>query len=256
MRRAPVRSAVLAVAVVAALLPLGSARAAADPCDPPVTASEPNPADLAVGVSKVQWLTYRVWTNQDCDVDLVDVELYRRDRPILGPAQVRVRPATPASAAAAADPLEWTFNIAIDPDDLDNAEAGPLTVAVQAWHTDEDDPFWTGHGVGLSLLRGSRLANNARPEPVRKGKKITVEGRLTRANWEDYEYHGYLNRPVDLQFRTPSGSYSTVQTVRTGRAGTVVTRVTAQRDGCFRYVFHGSSTTPPVRARGDCVNVR
>ena len=47
-----------------------------------------------------------------------------------------------------------------------------------------------------NIQRYSKLSVNASPEPVAKGKTITVTGKLTRANWETHDYRGYTNQPV------------------------------------------------------------
>jgi hypothetical protein len=107
------------------------------------------------------------------------------------------------------------------------------------------------------IQRLSKLTVNASPEPVKKGKTITVTGKLSRANWEDNKYHGYTNQPVKLQFRKDgSSTYTTVKTVKTNSTGNLSTTVKASADGYFRYSFAGTSTTPAVSATGDFVDVR
>src|SRR3982751_4776008 len=65
-----------------------------------------------------------------------------------------------------------------------------------------------------SMRRQDRFVRlNASPEPVRKGAKVTVTGKLERASWADQKYHGYAGRTAELQFRTPEGTYSTVREV-------------------------------------------
>ncbi len=113
-------------------------------------------------------------------------------------------------------------------------------------------------GLASTLVqRYSKLTVNASPEPVKKGKPITVTGKLSRANWEDNKYHGYTNQPVKLQFRKKgSNTYSTVKTIKTNSTGNLKTTVTASVDGYFRYSFAGTTTTPAVNAKGDFVDVR
>ena len=140
----------------------------------------------------------------------------------------------------------------IDPQqDLLNADAGTWKATVTT--------AWDGAAIITStpvkVLRASRLTTNASPEPVRKGATITITGALTRANWETGRYAGYTARDVQLQFRTPSGSYAKVKTVTTGSGGALRTTVTAAADGCFRYVFPGSTTTVKVTSVGDCLDV-
>jgi hypothetical protein len=109
----------------------------------------------------------------------------------------------------------------------------------------------------FQVQRASKLTVNASPEPVKKGKTITVTGKLSRANWEDNKYHGYTNQSVKLQFRKKgSDTYSTVKTIKSNSTGELKTTVTASQDGYFRYSFAGTSTTPAVNATGDFVDVR
>ncbi|MEU0787358.1 hypothetical protein ABZ341_38165 [Streptomyces sp. NPDC006173] len=108
------------------------------------------------------------------------------------------------------------------------------------------------------LQRYSRLTVNASPEPVKKGKTITVTGLLSRANWDTGKYAGYTVQPVGLQFRTKSASTytSTLKTVKSDSTGNLKTTTTATVDGYFRYNFAGTSTTPAVKATGDYVDVQ
>ena len=107
------------------------------------------------------------------------------------------------------------------------------------------------------VQRASKLTVNASPEPVKKGKTITVTGKLSRANWDDNKYHGYTNQPVKLQFRKKSSStYTTVKTIKSNSTGELKTTVKASVDGYFRYSFAGTTTTPAINATGDFVDVR
>ncbi|MFH8393297.1 calcium-binding protein [Streptomyces sp. NPDC018036] len=110
---------------------------------------------------------------------------------------------------------------------------------------------------GFQVQRLSKLTVNAAPEPVKKGKTVTVTGALTRANWDNGKYQGYTVQPVKLQFRKKnSTTYTTVKTVKTNSTGELKTTTTATVDGYFRYSFAGTSTTPAVSAAGDYVDVQ
>ena len=113
-------------------------------------------------------------------------------------------------------------------------------------------------GLGTTKLqRFSKLTVNAAPEPVKKGKTITVTGKLTRANWDDFAYHGYTVQPVKLQFRKKtSTTYTTVKTIKSSSTGALKTTVTASVDGYWRYSFAGTSTTPAVTSTSDYVDVQ
>ena len=108
-----------------------------------------------------------------------------------------------------------------------------------------------------SMRRQARFVRlNASLEPVRKGAKVTVTGKLERASWADQKYHGYAGRTAELQFRTPEGEYSTVREVVGSRTGTYSVTATQSQKGCWRLVFRGSATTTATKATGDCVGVR
>lgn len=143
-----------------------------------------------------------------------------------------------------------------DPVDLANAHAGTWSVDALV-DTDTGDSLFAP-GVGsFGLKRAARLTVNAAPEPVAKGARITVTGKLVRANWDTYRYAGYAGQAVKLQFR-PKGSstYTTVATVNTSNTGTLRTTVKAVKDGYWRWDFTGTTTTGPAKATGDYVDVR
>ena len=107
------------------------------------------------------------------------------------------------------------------------------------------------------VQRNSKLTVNAAPEPVRKGKTLTVTGALTRANWDAAKYSGYSGQSVKLQFRKKgSSSYTTLKTVKTDSRGNLKTTTTATADGDYRFSFAGNSGTPAVNAAADYVDVQ
>jgi hypothetical protein len=118
------------------------------------------------------------------------------------------------------------------------------------------EEYWTAPG-GVQVKRQARATGNASPEPVRKGKALTVTGSLTRADWVKHKYTGYGNQAVKLQFCKKGGStYTTVKTVRTSSTGVLKTTVTASLDGYWRWTFGGTSTTGAAASAGDFVDVR
>jgi hypothetical protein len=170
---------------------------------------------------------------------------------------------TDTSATAAS----CTATIEIDPAELLNTDAGSWKAgafAVAFNGEDPQNPNLDNVGVATKdnvtaakIQRRSTLTVNAAPEPVKKGKTITVTGKLSRANWEDGHYHGYTNQPVKLQFRKKgSSTYTTVRTIKTNSTGNLKTTVKATVDGYFRYSFAGTTTTPAVNATGDFVDVK
>ncbi|MDN3024664.1 hypothetical protein [Streptomyces sp. S.PB5] len=109
----------------------------------------------------------------------------------------------------------------------------------------------------VRLKRAAKVTVNASPEPVAKGKAITVTGKLTRANWETKKYGGYGGRTVELQFRqTGTDAFKTVKKVTTSSTGALKTTVTAATDGTWRWVYRGNDTTGAATSGGDHVDVR
>jgi hypothetical protein len=140
--------------------------------------------------------------------------------------------------------------------ELSSSEAGTWNAGGLAVTSDGD--VKTQGGLGATRVqRYSKLTVNASPEPVKKGKTITVTGKLSRANWDDNKYHGYTNQPVKLQFRKKgSDTYTTLKTIKSNSTGELKTTVKASTDGYFRYSFAGTTTTPAVKATGDFVDVK
>jgi hypothetical protein len=162
--------------------------------------------------------------------------------------------------ASAADPTTSTckLTITIDPrvSLYKNALAGTWKVIVQADGNDGDYVFVEEYSHA-KVKRAARLTVNAAPEPVKKGKTITVTGKLSRANWETHSYKGYSTQSVKLQFRKKgSDTYTDVKTVKTSSTGTLKTTTKATVDGYYRFVFAGTGTTGTAKATGDFVDVR
>ncbi|MFI6136595.1 hypothetical protein ACIBCC_00275 [Streptomyces griseus] len=145
------------------------------------------------------------------------------------------------------DPSVW---------DMRNSEAGAWKVAAEVYFKggggDVDDK-----GLTVHVKRNSRLTVNASPEPVTKGKTITVTGKVSRADWETRKYASYGGRSVSLQFK-PSGaaSYTTVKKVPANGSGALKTTVKASKTGTWRWVYHGNTTTGPSTSSGDKVVVK
>ncbi|MBO0917305.1 hypothetical protein [Streptomyces laculatispora] len=147
-----------------------------------------------------------------------------------------------------ADATKWKamgFAVDYNGQDPENPDLGEIGFALQ-------------DKLGTALLqRASKQSVNASPEPVKKGKTLTVTGWLSRANFDDLKYHGYTAQPVKLQFRKKgSSTYTTVKTVTTNNKGDLKTTVKASVDGYWRYSFAGTSTTPAATATGDYVDVK
>ncbi|MEV5803408.1 hypothetical protein [Streptomyces collinus] len=106
------------------------------------------------------------------------------------------------------------------------------------------------------IKKASQLTLDATPEPVKKGKTITVDGKLRRADWNHGTYTGYSGQKVLLQYRKKSSStYTTLKTVTSGTGGTLKTTTKATADGYYRFSFATSTTTAASTSAGDYVDV-
>ncbi|GGP57160.1 hypothetical protein [Streptomyces sindenensis] len=145
------------------------------------------------------------------------------------------------------DPSVW---------DMRNSEAGAWKVAGEVRFKDGSEDI-DATGLTVRVQRNSRLTVNASPEPVAKGRTITVTGKVTRANWETRKYASYGGRHVSLQFK-PSGStsYTTVKKIYADGSGNLKTTVKASRTGTWRWAYYGNTTTGASKSSGDNVVVK
>jgi hypothetical protein len=138
-----------------------------------------------------------------------------------------------------------------------NSDAGPHDVVVSAYNGDRgsrDRVFLRGFYLKRNSTWQSK-SFNAAPEPVKKGRAISIKARLLIANWDTDSYTAYGARTVAIQFRTPTGSYSTVKTAKTATNGWLSTTVTAKQTGVWRVVYGGNSAAGSAVAVGDAVTV-
>ncbi|MFI6008177.1 hypothetical protein ACIBAG_05020 [Streptomyces sp. NPDC051243] len=218
-------------------------------------------------------VTYTVTHSADIDLNApdvyLDVEIYRgtsyndRENLLWGDDW-------PVCTATSSTTANCKGTIDVYPDiELGNVDATTWKAVGYAYDFNDQDPLaddidWSKVGYAeqdflatTKLQRFSKLTVNASPEPVKKGRTITVTGKLTRANWDTLKYAGYANQSVKLQFRKKGTStYTTLKTITTNSYGDLKTTVTASTDGYFRYSFAGTSTTPAVNATGDFVDVQ
>ncbi|MFJ5264303.1 hypothetical protein ACIQAC_27970 [Streptomyces sp. NPDC088387] len=217
-------------------------------------------------------VTYKVTHSADIDIKddqlFINVEIYRGS--FAAPTKTLYGDDLHTCTRASSTTANCKGKIDVYPDiELVNADATSWKGAGYAVDLNGEDPLsenvdWSKIGYAeqdkvttTKLQRLSKLTVNAAPEPVKKGKTITVTGKLTRANWETNKYAGYATQPVKLQFRKKSAStYTTVKTIKTNSKGDLKTTVKATQDGYFRYSFAGTTSTPAVAAAGDYVDVK
>ncbi|MEU4095258.1 hypothetical protein [Streptomyces sp. NPDC026673] len=157
-------------------------------------------------------------------------------------------------------------NLYIDPhpsqehvDSNSDATTWKVGVSLRLWKA--DGGLKTGEletrSTTAQLKRAARATTNASPEPVTKGKSITVTGKVTRANWSTKKYDAYSGRTVSLQFRAKgTDTFKTVKKATTSSTGGLKATVTATVDGSYRWVYYGNSTTGVATSAADYVDVR
>ncbi|MFJ4686990.1 calcium-binding protein [Streptomyces sp. NPDC088789] len=244
-------------AVAVLLAGVGTSAGAAPgalPSDPVVSGATVNSGqDVIVGTTHDVQFPVTVTGSDDSGLSLVDVDLkgphggfYTTD------AFCETATACTTVFTVNAHPAPGSD----DPVDLANANAGTWSVDALVDANDEGSEFASGV-ASFGLKRAARVTVNASPEPVAKGARITVTGKLVRANWDTYRYAGYTGQAVQLQFRPKdSSTYTTVATVNTDGTGSLRTTVKAVKDGYWRWNFTGTHTTGPAKAAGDYVDVR
>lgn len=203
--------------------------------------------NVVVGTSLVKKFTVSVTARDDSGIAAADIDLQGPGFGYLDTSNTRCSGNT-CTATFTVDPkVDLTYS---------NDYAG--TWYVNAWVDAEDgDYVWTQKARSFKFQRAARQSVNAGPEPVKKGKTLTVTGKLERASWDDFKYHGYTAQPVKLQFcKKGSKTYTTVKTVRTNSTGNLKTTVKASVDGYWRYSFAGTSTTPAATSTADFVDVK
>ncbi|MEU7644996.1 calcium-binding protein [Streptomyces huasconensis] len=207
---------------------------------------------IALGTTAAQTFSVSVTASDDSGIDEADITLY-------GPNSAMALPAgAPTCEASSATTSTCTAKFTLDPDTdfYDNTPAGGWYVDALVTANDIDN-IWVQKAGAFKVQRLAKLTANASPEPVQKGKTLTITGALTRANWETHKYAGYTNQSVQLEFKKKGTStYTAVKTVKSDTKGNLKTTVKAANDGYFRWNFAGNSTTGAVKATGDYVDVR
>lgn len=151
----------------------------------------------------------------------------------------------------------------IDPyyrlDSNNDATTWKIGITAKLWKTNgqlKTEEHTTASG-GVQIKRWAKATVNASPEPVTKGKTLTVTGSLTRADWVKHKYTGVAAGLARLQFcKKGSSVYTTVKSVRSSSTGALKTTVKASVDGYWRWGFGGWDTTGSATSAADYVDVR
>jgi uncharacterized protein DUF5707 len=258
MRRSTFGSALLGSLAIAALLAPGARASGGNlhVSDFRITGGGGAGNDVVLGITDSRTITVKLTVSDDSGIKSADFTLFHGSS--LSKADAVLKPSEAAAVCSANGTTSvCTKHYTIDPRrDLKNSLAGiwKLTVAAQA----NDGESMNADGLTTFFMqRYAKLTANASPEPVAKGGTITVKGKLSRANWDTHDYHGYTNQRAYLEFRRPGVDYyESLGYVTTNSTGVATAKVTATADRYWRYEFRGTMTTSAVKATGDFVDVR
>ena len=98
---------------------------------------------------------------------------------------------------------------------------------------------------------------NASPEPVKKGGTVSIVARMVVVDWDadPQAYVPFAGHHVAVQFRTDTGTYSTVKNVVTDSNGWIHTTSTQSVTGLWRVNYLGTTVYSPGTINGDHVVV-
>lgn len=149
-----------------------------------------------------------------------------------------------------------TITVPYDNDDA-GSTAADVTVYDQALNSEK-------RRFTFRLLRHTRWTSlNASPEPVKKGRDVTITASLQRADWDKDAYvrFGGSAQRATVQFKAKgSTTWTNVKRVGFTSTGRVSTKLAAKgttgRDGSYRIHIAGTSTYSTAVSKADYVDVR
>ncbi|WP_436738270.1 calcium-binding protein [Streptomyces sp. BBFR102] len=214
--------------------------------------------DIVLGTTKLKTVSVSVTASHASGIADAYVYLWHGSTPEKADGVMWQSEGYASCEASSATTSTCKMSVLADPQwDLINSLAGSWNVLVGVDAANDTDFTWNPKAAKTRVQRASRLETNATPEPVKKGKTLTVKGTLSRANWDTWKYAGYTQQSVKLQFKKKgAASYSTVKTVKSGSKGALKTTVKAASDGYWRWSFAGTSTTPAIKSKADYVDVK
>lgn len=257
MRLTPLLTAAVLVAapVAATALPASAAT-----CTAPTTTTRVAPRTVVVDTAGTNGFDVVVTVqNNGCAIGAVTA---RVTSPTKGTADLTLT-AGPGDATTTL----YLGGLDLTAAELDDADAGTWKVrTATAWGADapalEAGSEEAVEGSGkVSVLADADLSADAtsgalKKGKISKGKALAVKGTLSRARWEAGTSTGYAKQRVEVQFRTPNGTYKKVKNVTTKAGGHYSAAFRATKDGCYRVVFRGSKTVAQVTSAGECIDVR
>jgi hypothetical protein len=145
-------------------------------------------------------------------------------------------------------PVEsWVGDLVLRPKTLRNSEAGSWTVR---YEVDGAHPDATEDAYG-QVVRQTRASFDAGPEPVRKDR-ITLSGRLERANWNTRRFSG-ISKDVHINRTAEGDELSEVAAPRTRDNGRFRISQPFPGPGTYQLYYPGGKVSASVYSRTDHV---
>ncbi|MFD7131373.1 calcium-binding protein [Streptomyces sp. NPDC059894] len=200
-------------------------------------------------------VTVEVTASDPAGLERIDATLYHGT--FGAPDSTVASTAACGPTTAATSTCTLTFSLTPGTAPADDSLAGDWSVSAYAIAADSDAVF-LDDAAGFSLQRDTQVTVDATPEPVKRGRILTVTGGVRHADWATgTSAAAEAGLPVKLQFRPKGGTaYCDVASVPVAADGTVSTTVRARADGTYRWSWAGSATTAPAVSEGDDVDVR
>ncbi|MFE6284895.1 DUF5707 domain-containing protein [Streptomyces sp. NPDC057877] len=250
-------SAVAVACGVVALSALAVPAASADERfgDTDITAVVVNDGAPVVLGTTARTVTVEVTASDPSGLEQINATLYRGSYD--APTAAVASDAACGPTAATSTTCTLTFTLTPGTAPADGSQAGTWNVSAYAIAPDSDAVFLDSAAT-FPLQRASSLTVDATPEPVKRGRTLTVKGDVRHADWATgTSVAAAAGEPVRLQFRKAgSSTYCTVRTVLTAADGTVSTTVRAGTDGTYRWSYAGTNETAGAVSEGDFVDVR
>lgn len=257
MRLTPLLTAAVLVAAPVAVTALPASAAT---CSTPTTTTRVDPRTVVVDSAGPTGFVVRVAVeHHGCAIGTVTALV---TSPTRGSAELVLD-----AEAGNATTTSYVAGLELAADQLDDRDAGTWTVrSSTVWAADTAGLVAKGAAVTKSSAKVSVLADAdlsadatsgaLKKGRISKGRALAVKGTLSRARWEAGTSTGYAKQRVEVQFRTPEGTYKKVKNVTTKAGGGYSASLKAVKDGCYRVVFRGSRTVAPVTSAGECIDVR
>jgi hypothetical protein len=167
------------------------------------------------------------------------------------PALKAVSTSATSQVAAESHTAPWTKG-----DHLPNALAGSYNVAVLITAKNGTTTL-IPKATTFTYKRADVVSGKAVSTRVAKGRFVTLNGKLSRADWDKWVWQGYGYQKVALQYRKPGTStWVTKKWVTSNSKGLVSAAVRDYSSGYWRFVYTGNAVSGAASSAQTWVTVK